>query len=179
MHQLFSKHKSENFDVFLLSGASDLSNRSVSSDCLTGKLDSSLTELMQFNNVRDVFPCKIPPRLDYHNINSKVSRFKQLLFERFSDSEEHISVIDTIPPEFRFYYQDGLHLSHAGLTKLCNIILSNLYGVLAPARYGKHKNSRSPRSKSQRQRHVSSSSAFKLGFWNVQYFKTVQPTLAY
>ena len=80
-----------------------------------------------------IFLHKIPPQLDYHNINSKVSNFNQLLFERFSDTEEHISVIDTISPESRFYYQDGLHLNHAGLTKLCTIILSNLYRVLALA----------------------------------------------
>ena len=104
---------------------------------------------MQFDNVRYIFLCKIPPRLDHHNLNNKVSHFNQLLFERFSDTAEHISVIDTIPPEFRFYYQDGLHLSHAGLTKLCNTNLSNLYRVLVPAGYRKHKNFRPPRGKSQ------------------------------
>ena len=145
-----SQYNSESFDVVLLAGTNDLSNRSVSPDDLIDKLHSSLNELMQFDNVRHIFLCKIPPRLDYHNINSKVNHFDQLLFERFSDTEEHISVIDTIPPEFRFYYQDGLHLSHAGLTKLCNIILSNLYRVLAPASYRKHEIFRPPRGKSQR-----------------------------
>ena len=144
------KHNSENFDVVLLAGTNDLSNLSVSPDDLIVKLDSSLTKLMQFDDVKHIFLYKIPPRLDYHNINSKVSYFNQLLFERFNNTEEHISVVDTIPPEFRFYYQDGLHLSHAGLTKLCSIILSNLYRVLAPASYRKHKIFRSPRSKSQR-----------------------------
>ena len=37
-----SKHNSESFYVILLAGANDLSNCSVSSDDLIGKLDSSL-----------------------------------------------------------------------------------------------------------------------------------------
>ena len=75
-----------------------------------------------------------------HNINNKVSEFNSLLSERFSDTEEHISVADTIPPEFRCYYVDGLHFGHFGLKKVCSIILSNLYKLLAPS---KHKNCKS------------------------------------
>ena len=42
-------------------------------------------------------------------------------------------MVDTVQPEIKFYYQDGLHLSNLGIAKLCGIILSKLYKVLAPA----------------------------------------------
>ena len=85
------------------------------------------TELKQFPNVNQVFICKIPARFDFQSINSKVIQFNKLLFERFSDTEEHLNVIETIPSEFRFYHHDGLHMSNFGLTKLSGIIMSRMY----------------------------------------------------
>ena len=41
-------------------------------------------------------------------------------------------MIDTVPLERDLFYKDGLHLSDTGLTKLCGIILSNLFKKLAP-----------------------------------------------
>ena len=140
-----SKHSSETLDVVLLAGTNDLSNRSVSPEKLINTLDSSLKELKQFNNVHHVFLCKIPPRFDFHNVNIKVNQYNNILSERFSDSE-HISVIDTIPPEFRFYYVDGLHFSNLGLNEVCRIILSHLYNVLAPSSYKKRKGASENRS---------------------------------
>ena len=141
-----SKHSSETLDVVLLAGTNDLSNRSVCPEKLPiNTLDSSLKELKQFNNVDHVFLCKIPPRFDFHNVNIKVNQFNNILSERFSDSE-HISVIDTIPPEFRFHYVDGLHFSNLGLNKVCRIILSHLYKVLAPSSYKKRKGASKNRS---------------------------------
>ena len=52
----------------------------------------------------------------YH-INNKVNEPNSLLSECFSDTKEHISVVDTIPPEFCNYYVDGLHFSHFGLKR--------------------------------------------------------------
>ena len=42
------------------------------------------------------------------------------------------SIIDTVPLKRDLFYKDGLHLSHTGLTKLCGIILSNLFKKLVP-----------------------------------------------
>ena len=125
--------------------ASKHSSESVSPEKLINTLDSSLKELKQFNNVHHVFLCKIPPRFDFHNVNIKVNQYNNILSERFIDSE-HISVIDTIPPEFRFYYVDGLHFSNLGLNKVCRIILSHLYKVLAPSSYKKRKGASKNRS---------------------------------
>ena len=131
-----SKHSSETLDVVLLAGTNEK---------LINTLDISLKELKQFNNVHHVFLCKIPPRFDFHNVNIKVNQYNNILSERFSDCE-HISVIDTIPPEFRFYYVDGLHFSNLGLNKVCRIILSDLYKVLAPPSYKKRKGASKNRS---------------------------------
>ena len=51
--------------------------------------------------------------------------------QHFAENESVI-VIDTVPLECDLFYKDGLHLSDTGLTKLCDIILSNLFKELAP-----------------------------------------------
>ena len=101
-----AKHSDEILDVVLLAGTNDLSNKNSCPEDLIKDLDNALTDLTHFTNVQHGFICKIPPRLDFHNINNKVSEFNSLLSERFSDTEEHISVVDTILPEFRYYYVD-------------------------------------------------------------------------
>ena len=143
------KHNDVILDVVLLAGTNDLSNKNSCPGNSINDLDNALTDLTHFSNVEHVFICKILPRLDFHNINNKVSEFNSLLSECFSDTEEHISVVDMILPEFRYYYVDGLHLSHFGLKKVCSIILSNLYKVLAPFKHKNHKNSGSAHAKSR------------------------------
>ena len=71
-----------------------------------------------FNNLGQSFLCKIPYRFDSHVVNSEVIRFNNLPHERFSDTEEFLTVVDTIPPEFKFYYEDGLHFSNVGLCSI-------------------------------------------------------------
>ena len=48
-----------------------------------------------------------------------------------------MTVIESIPQEIRFFYQDGLHMNDLGLTKLCSTILSKLYKVLVPSSQNK------------------------------------------
>ena len=71
-------------------------------------------------------------------MNSKVTRYNVQIEEHFPDSD-FVHVLDTVTPEFRHYHTDGLHLSQLGLRKVCSIILSKLYKVLAPDRH-KHSN---------------------------------------
>ena len=68
------------------------------------------------SNVGQIFLCKIPQIVDHHNINTKVCLFNELLAERFLD---FLTVVDTVQPEIKFYYEDGLHLSNLGISKLC------------------------------------------------------------
>ena len=93
---------------------------------------------------------------DHHNINTKVCLFNELLVERFLDTEDFLTVVDTVQPEIKFYYEDGLHLSNLGISKLCGIILSRLYKILAPT---SHKSRVSARQ--NRKAFVRGSSSFK------------------
>ena len=69
------KHNNQQLDIGLLAGTNDLSKRDVSPEDLMKELDDSITELKQFSNVGKIFLCKIPPRFDHHNINTKVCLF--------------------------------------------------------------------------------------------------------
>ena len=63
-----------------------------------------------------------------------------------------MSIIDTVPLELKLFYKDGLHLSNLGLKRLCCIILSKLYSILAPdvkrGRVSKHNSNRKHRTTS-------------------------------
>ena len=128
-----SRHQNVKADLVLLAGTNYLSSRSVSPEILISSLENSIAELKEFSNLQQIFICKIPPRFDFHNVNSKVTRYNVLLEEHFPDSD-FVHVLDTVTPEFRHYHTDGLHLSQLGLRKVCCIILSQLYKVLAPDR---------------------------------------------
>ena len=133
--QYISKHGNEYIDLVLLAGTNDLSNRSVSPKDLIDKLDKCISELKGFSNLGHIFLCQIPNRFDFHAVNSEVLRFNELLSERYSDTEDFLTVISSIPPEFRYCYEDGLHLSNVGLSKFCSIIMSYLYHVLARSNF--------------------------------------------
>ena len=167
-----AKHNNIPFDVVLLAGTNDLSKREVKPEDLIENLDKSLTELKRFQNVNEIFLCKIPPGCDYVSINTKVKLYNQFLFERFFATEEFITVIESIPHKIRFFYQDGLHMSDLGLTKLCSTILSKLYKVLFPS--SQNKRNRFLRRQSRQQGDAASSFALSLGCCNLQYFKTAQ-----
>ena len=122
-----------------MASTNDLASRNVSAVELIKKLDESISELTAFQNLHHIFICQLPLRFDFHNVNSKVIRFNELLLERFADTEEFVTVLDPVPAEFRFYHHDRLHLSDVGLYKQCGIILSDLYKILAPASYKKRK----------------------------------------
>ena len=107
--QYISKHGSEHIDLVLLAGTNDPSNRSVSPEDLIDKLDEYISELKGFSNRGHIFLCQIPNRFDFHAVNSKVLCFNELLSEGYSDTEDFFTVISSVPNEFRYYYEDGLH----------------------------------------------------------------------
>ena len=122
-----SKHADEHIDLVLVAGTNGLASHHVSPEELIKKLDESINELTEFNNLHHIFLCQLPPRFEVHN--AKVTCFNELLMERFADTEEFVTVLDAVPAEFKYYHHD------VGLTKQCSIILSNLYRTLAPASY--------------------------------------------
>ena len=135
------------------------------------EFDEQITELKGFNTLGHTFLCKILHRFDFHVVNSKVVKFNELHHERFSDTEEFITVINTISPEFKFYYEDGLHFRNVGLSKFCSILLSNLYRVFAPSKLVRRRRMRFSYSHSWC--HDGSSSLI-LGCWNLHCFRTAQ-----
>ena len=137
-----SRHSNNQIELVLLASTNDSASRNANPELLIKILDDQIIELKRFNNLGHIFLCKIPHRFDSHVVNSKVVRFNELRHERFSDTEEFLTVVHTIPPEFKFYYEDGLHFSNVGLSRSCSILLSNLYRVLAPSNLTRRKHSR-------------------------------------
>ena len=120
-----SKNAGDSLHIVLLAATNDLSRRKTQPINLMDNLIESLDELKKFTNVKSIFVCKLPPRSDMSRVNQKVYEFNQLLLDKFSNSD-FVSVIDTVPPERRLFYKDGIHLSDFGLVKVCGILLSNL-----------------------------------------------------
>ena len=121
-----SKHCNIEANVALLAETNDLSRRQTTPHKLLDELIYSVNELQKFENIKTSFLCKLPPRSDHAVIHRKVSDYNDLMSQHFAENESVI-VIDTVPFERDHFYKDGLHLSDTGLTKLCGIILSNLF----------------------------------------------------
>ena len=115
----------------------DVASRYKGSYQLTSKYAKEVTQAFQW--IYENTPLTYPKTLivDFHNVNSKVTGYNVLFEEQFPDSD-FVHVLDTVTPEFRHYHTDGLHLSQLGLRKVCSIILSKLYKVLAPD-FSKHR----------------------------------------
>ena len=137
-----SRHSNDHFDLVLLAGTNDLSSRNTTAEDLIKRIDESIRHLTSFSSIGQIFLCRIPPRLDFKNINSKVLDFNKLLAERFDTTEESVHVIETIKPEPRLYHTDNLHLNYLGLRRLRGTMLSKLYQVLAPSSHRSNRFSR-------------------------------------
>ena len=109
----------------LLAGTNDLSRHQRTPHILLDELIDFINKLKMIENIKTLFLCKLPPRSDHPVINRKVSEYDDLLSQHFAEYESVI-VINTVPLEH------DLFLSDTGLTKLCGIILSNLFMKLAP-----------------------------------------------
>ena len=182
-----SKHSNVHLDIVFMAGTNDLSKRDVTPEVLIKELDDSITVIKRFSNVGQIFLCKIPQIFDHRNINTKVCLFNELLVEHFLDTEDFLTVVDTVQPEIKFYYEDGLHLSNSGISKLCDIILSRLYKILAPTSHKSRVSARQNHkafvqssssfkqySRSNSKQAHGAHSSLKIGCWNVQCFKTAR-----
>ena len=97
-----SKHSNVHLDIVLMASTNDLSKRDVTPEVLIKEPDDSITVIKRFSNVGQIFLCKIPQRFDHRNINTKVCLFNELLVERFLDTEDFLTVVDTVQPEIKF-----------------------------------------------------------------------------
>ena len=100
-------------------------------EILCDKIIEEINNLRSFSNIGHIFLCKVPPRSDLHRINLKVSSYNNLVSQKLKELV-NVSITDTVSLELKSFYKDGLHLSNLGLKRLCDIILSKLYSILAP-----------------------------------------------
>ena len=143
-------------DIVLLAGTNDLRKHQSSAESLAGSLVDSINKLKDFDNVKQIFVCKLPPRSDIATVNVKVNLYNQLISSKCSEMNS-VHVVETIPLERKLFYKDGLHFSDLGLNKQCKIILSKLYSVIAPHLKRKHAPSnRTSKTKSNKRTHTSS-----------------------
>ena len=139
-------------DIVLLAGTNDLRKHQSSA----GSLVDSINKLKDFDNVKQIFVCKLPPRSDIATVNVKVNLYNQLVSSKCSEMNS-VHIVETIPLERQLFYKDGLHFSDLGLNKQCKIILSKLYSVIAPHLKRKHAPSnRTSKTKSNKRTRTSS-----------------------
>ena len=78
-----------------------------------------------------LFVCKIPPRLDFAFVDSRISRFNDLISLSLGNTDPNLVIIETIDREMKFFSKYGLHLNkHKGCAALAGTILSCLYSTL-------------------------------------------------
>ena len=129
--QYVTKNSKSNFDVVVLTGTNDLCKNQLTPEILCDKTIEEINNLRSFSNIGHIFLCKVPPRSDLHHINLKVSSYNNLVSQKLKELV-NVSITDTVPLELKLFYKDGLHFSNLGLKRLCGIILSKLYSILAP-----------------------------------------------
>ena len=154
----FVKQNSGTYDVqgiVLLGGTNHLRKRHVTPESLLDVLASSVTKIRTVFAGK-LFVCKIPPRLDFAFVDSKISRFNDLISLSLCNTDSNLVIIETIDRETKFFSKDDLHLNkRKGCAALAGTILSCLYSVLRSkrmkARQGsEHRNRSVPRPKNRR-----------------------------
>ena len=109
----FVKQNSGTYDVegiVLLGGTNDLRKRHVTLESLLDVLAASITKIRTVFGGK-LFVCKIPPRLDFAFVDSKISRFNELIGLSFGNTDSNLVIIETIDREMKFFSKDGLHLN--------------------------------------------------------------------
>ena len=96
--------------IVLLGGTNDLRKRDVTPESLLDILQSSVTKIREVFAGK-LFICKIPPRLDLAFVDSKVSRFNDVISLSLGNTDPNLVIIETIDREIKFFSKDGLHLN--------------------------------------------------------------------
>ena len=115
--QYVTINSKSNFDAVVLTGTKDLRKNQVTPEILCDKTIEEINNLRSFSNIGHIFLCKVPPRLDLHRFNLKVSSYNNLSSQKMKELV-NVSIIDTVPLKLKLFYKDGLHLSNLGLKHL-------------------------------------------------------------
>ena len=82
-------------------------------------------DLLSKDNVKGVFICKIPPRLDNQMRNVKVTEINEKVVESMQEMNiVNLFLIESVSKEIQNFNKDSLHLSKTGLRRLSAVMLS-------------------------------------------------------
>ena len=133
----FIKDQNDVEAVVILAGTNNLSNKNCTPEDLLDIVLKSVKDLTE-NFSGKVFICKVPPRIDLYNVDSKINRFNDLLSISELSKHKNIILVETIGREVRYFniYNgrcDGLHLNRkVGCKALSGITLKTIYANLRP-----------------------------------------------
>ena len=134
---VFNYIKEHNDDVFeaivSLAGTNDIKSKSASNsmNSIAQELFKTAKDLLSKDNVKRVFICKIPPKLDNQMRDVKVTEINEKVVESMHDINiENLFLIESVSKEIQNFNKGGLHLSKTGLTRLSAVMLKSLYGKI-------------------------------------------------
>ena len=121
--------------IVLMAGTNDLGSRKKSNgndkkpEEVARELVNGAKKLLSFTSVKNVFICKVSPRLDNAETDEKIQQLNHCLVNLLSDVEG-VNIIDAVRRQLRPFNKDGIHLSRRGLSlqaktmvkKLCSVI---------------------------------------------------------
>ena len=120
--------------IVLIAGTNDLGGRKKSNgndkkpEEVAQELVNGAKKLLSFKSVKNVFICKVPPRLDNAETDEKIQQsLNHCLVNLLSDIEE-VNVIDAIRRELRLFNKDGILLRRTPteILQLENNVNSNI-----------------------------------------------------
>ena len=118
--------------VVLLGGTNDVSKKKVDIENSAIDLTVSAQKLLDKPNVKRVFICKVPPRLDSELNDNKLTQFNQIITDYVSEKNfDNLVLVATVSKEIKnFNPKDGLHLNKLGVHRLSPILLKSLYSSI-------------------------------------------------
>ena len=99
--EYIDKKNGEIFEaVVLLGGTNDISKKKADIESAAKELTESAQKLSEKSNVKRVFICKVPPRLDSEANDLKVSHFNQLIADFVTErNNENLVMVETVNKE--------------------------------------------------------------------------------
>ena len=118
--------------VVLLGGTNDVSKKKFDIENSASDLTGSAQNLLDKPNVKRVFICKVPPRLDSELNDNKVTQFNQIISDYVSEKNfDNLVLVATVSKEIKnFNPKDGLHLNKLGVRRSSAILLKSLYSSI-------------------------------------------------
>ena len=130
VNNYIKEHKDDVFEaIVLLAGTNDIKSKSASTttNSIAQELLKTAQDLLSKDNVKRVFICKIPPRLDNQMRDVKVTEINEKVVESMLDMNiENLFLIESVSKEIQNFNKDSLHLSKTGLRRLSAVMLKSL-----------------------------------------------------